>query len=47
MSEAKKKDSPPLKLFALAPTDEILIIHLDGAICAGFPSPADDYFETR
>lgn len=47
MSEARKKDSPPLKLFALAPTDEILIIHFDGAICAGFPSPADDYFETQ
>ena len=47
MSEARKKDSPPLKLFALAPTDEIFIIHFDGAICAGFPSPADDYFETQ
>ncbi|MDX1910752.1 MAG: translesion error-prone DNA polymerase V autoproteolytic subunit [Saprospiraceae bacterium] len=33
--------------FALAETDEILIIHIDGAVCAGFPSPADDYFESQ
>ena len=32
----------------LTPTDEeILIIHVDGAVCAGFPSPADDYLETQ
>ena len=36
-----------LRLYALSQTDEILIIHVDGAICAGFPSPADDYLETQ
>lgn len=36
-----------LRLYALSQTDEILIIYVDGAICAGFPSPADDYLETQ
>jgi len=35
------------RLFALVKTNEMLIIHVDGAVCAGFPSPADDYLETR
>lgn len=35
------------RFFTLAKTDEMLIIHVDGAVCAGFPSPADDYLETR
>lgn len=47
MREARKKDSLPLQLFTAAPSDDVFIIHLDGAICAGFPSPADDYLETQ
>lgn len=35
------------RFFTLAKTDEMQIIHIDGAVCAGFPSPADDYFESR
>lgn len=35
------------RFFALAQTNDILIIHVDGAVCAGFPSPADDYFQSR
>jgi DNA polymerase V len=29
----------------LARVHEINLIHIDGAVCAGFPSPADDYLE--
>jgi len=47
MIVARKKDSPPLKLFAVSLTDEIFIIHSDGAVCAGFTSPADDYLESQ
>lgn len=48
MRTERKKDSfAEGRLFALAQTDEFLIIHVDGSVCAGFPSPADDYFETR
>jgi DNA polymerase V len=48
MKTERKKDSlAEGRLFALAQTNEILIIHVDGSVCAGFPSPADDYLETR
>jgi len=48
MRTERKKDSlAGGRLFTLAQTDEILLIHVDGSVCAGFPSPADDYFETR
>ena len=48
MRTERKNDSlAGLRLYALSQTDEILIIHVDGAICAGFPSPADDYLETQ
>jgi DNA polymerase V len=35
------------RFYALVQTEEILIIHVDGGISAGFPSPADDYLETQ
>jgi DNA polymerase V len=38
--------SPGLRFYALERIHEIALIHIDGAICAGFPSPADDYLET-
>ncbi len=48
MSAEWKNDSMAgLRPYALLQTDEILIIHVDGAVPAGFPSPADDYFESR
>jgi DNA polymerase V len=36
-----------LKLYALAPTGPIFLNYVDGTICAGFPSPADDYFQQQ
>jgi DNA polymerase V len=33
--------------YALAHTDPILLNYVDGTICAGFPSPADDYFQQQ
>jgi DNA polymerase V len=36
-----------LKLYALAPTGPIFLNCVDGTICAGFPSPADDYFQQQ
>src|SRR5262245_28904677 len=36
-----------MRLFALDQTSEVYIIRVDGAISAGFPSPADDYFQSR
>lgn len=48
MRTERKKDSlAEGRLFALAQTDEILIILVDGSVCAGFPSPADDYIQSR
>jgi DNA polymerase V len=48
MGTERKKDSfAEDRLFTLAPSDETLVIHVEGSVCAGFPSPADDYFETR
>lgn len=48
MRTERKKDSlAESRLFALAQTDEILIILVDGSVCAGFPSPADDYIQSR
>jgi SOS-response transcriptional repressors (RecA-mediated autopeptidases) len=48
MGTERKKDSfAEGRLFTLAPSDETLVIHVEGSVCAGFPSPADDYFETR
>jgi DNA polymerase V len=38
--------SPDLRFYALERVHEITLIHIDGAICAGFPSPADDYLES-
>jgi DNA polymerase V len=38
--------SPGLRFYALERIHEITLIHIDGAVCAGFPSPADDYLET-
>jgi DNA polymerase V len=46
-TEGKNDSLAASRLFDPVPTDEILIIHVDGAICAGFPSPADDYLETQ
>ncbi len=36
-----------LRLYALHQTGKIYIILVDGTVCAGFPSPADDYFQSR
>ncbi len=48
MGTERKKDSfAEGRLYTLAPTNEIFIIHVDGSVCAGFPSPADDYFESQ
>ncbi|MCB0544219.1 MAG: translesion error-prone DNA polymerase V autoproteolytic subunit [Saprospiraceae bacterium] len=48
MRTERKNDSlAGLRLYALSQTEEIPVIHVDGAICAGFPSPADDYLETQ
>jgi DNA polymerase V len=46
-TEGKKDSLAESRLLAPAPIDEILLIHVDGAISAGFPSPADDYLETQ
>lgn len=46
-TEGKNDSLAGLRLYALSPTSEIFIILVDGAICAGFPSPADDYFQSR
>ena len=45
--ETVKAPVTNVKLFALSPIDQIPLIHVDGTICAGFPSPADDYLETQ
>jgi len=45
-----EKENDPLaelRLYALCQTEKIYIILVDGTICAGFPSPADDYFQSR
>ncbi len=45
-----EKENDPLaelRLYALYQTEKIYIILVDGTICAGFPSPADDYFQSR
>lgn len=48
MRPERKNDSlADLRLFALSQANEVYIIRVDGAICAGFPSPADDYFQSR
>lgn len=48
MRAERKNDSlAGLRPYPLSQTDEIIVIHVDGAICAGFPSPADDYLETQ
>jgi DNA polymerase V len=41
-----KYPSPSLRFCALARVHQITLIHIDGAVCAGFPSPADDYLES-
>jgi DNA polymerase V len=46
-TEGKNDSLAGLRLYALSQTSEIFIILVDGAICAGFPSPADDYFQSR
>ena len=46
-AEWKNDSTAELRPYALLQTDEMLIIHVDGAVAAGFPSPADDYFESR
>lgn len=45
-----EKENDPLaelRLYALHQTGKIYIILVDGTVCAGFPSPADDYFQSR
>ncbi len=45
-----EKENDPLaesRLYALYQTEKVYIILVDGTICAGFPSPADDYFQSR
>ena len=45
-----EKENDPLaelRLYALSQTEKVYIILVDGTICAGFPSPADDYFQSR
>ncbi len=46
-TEGKNDSLAGLRLYALSQTDELFIILVDGAIPAGFPSPADDYFQSR
>lgn len=46
MKKARKNDSTPLRLYALSPT-EFLIVRVLASVSAGFPSPADDYFESE
>jgi DNA polymerase V len=46
-TERKNESLAGLRLYPLSPTGEIFVIHIDGVICAGFPSPADDYLETQ
>lgn len=47
MRTERKNDSlAALRLYALSPT-KFLIIHVDAFICAGFPSPANDYLESE
>ncbi len=40
-------DQTDMRFYSLLTNEEIQIIHVDGAICAGFPSPADDYLQTQ
>ncbi len=40
-------DQTEIRFYPLLANEEIQIIHVDGAICAGFPSPADDYLQTQ
>lgn len=45
-----EKENDPLaelRLYALCQTEKVYIILVDGTICAGFPSAADDYFQSR
>lgn len=44
MHKARKNDSAPLKHFAVQ-KGEIFIIRVDASVSAGFPSPAEDFFE--
>jgi DNA polymerase V len=48
MRTERKNDSfAGLGFYALSQTSKVFIILVDGTVCAGFPSPADDYFQSR